>query len=162
MTPSKPLRYSSTFSVSSIWTSVHIPLHNRNGTHQPDAHVSSDLVIAATASVKFAANVLANDLRQSPLVGGVNVLIVGLDDELVSARTYGIHGTYLVLGPLGLDKLETASDLSLLLLVEDTGLQQSLREGDRSFNVGSVHPLVVFERLVELVHPENQRLQSAR
>lgn len=90
--------------------------------------------------MELATNVLADDLGQTALVGGVNVLVVGRNLESA-------------VGPLLLDELETTGDLLLLVLVEDAGLEEGLGECNRALDVGSVHALVVLERLVELVHP---------
>lgn len=73
---------------------------------QPESHVSSDLLIARTASVQLAANFLANDLAESALVGGVNILIILLSFEGVGAPFLG-------------DLLEAALDLGELLCGED-------------------------------------------
>jgi hypothetical protein len=51
-------------------------------THQPDAHVCRDLVVPAPAGVQLAADILADDLAQSALVGGVDVLVIREDLEL--------------------------------------------------------------------------------
>lgn len=47
---------------------------------QPQAHVGGDLLVAAAAGVQLPRDVLADDLAQAALVGGVDVLVGGGDD----------------------------------------------------------------------------------
>jgi hypothetical protein len=53
-----------------------------HSAHQPDPHVGRNLVIPATTSVKLAANVFADDFRQSTLVRRMDILVIGFDVEL--------------------------------------------------------------------------------
>lgn len=63
-------------------------------THQPDPHVRSDLVIPAPPSVQLPADILADDLRETPFVGSVNVLIIRLDGKLnISVEVQAPTGT---------------------------------------------------------------------
>lgn len=59
---------------------------------------------------------------------------------------------YLALGPFLLDLPETPSNLLLLVLVQDPGLEQCLRKGHGALDVCGIHALVILERLVKLVH----------
>ena len=52
-------------------------------TYQPNTHIRSDLIVPASTSVQLASNVLADNLGQAAFVGGVNILVVRLDLELV-------------------------------------------------------------------------------
>ena len=60
--------------------------------------------------------------------------------------------TYLSALPFPLDLLQTPRNLLLLLLIQDTSLEERLGECNRPLDVGSVHALVILQRLVELVH----------
>lgn len=50
--------------------------------YQPDPHVGRNLIVPASARVKLASNILANDLRQSTFIGSMDVLVVRFDVEL--------------------------------------------------------------------------------
>lgn len=84
---------------------------------QPETHVSSDLLVARAAGVQLAANLLANDLAESTLVGGVDVLVVLLGFEGVGAPFLG-------------NLLETALDLGELLRGQDAVVHVGAGEGN--------------------------------
>lgn len=112
---------------------------------QPQAHVGSDLLVARAAGVQFAADLLANDLAQTALVGGVDVLVVGLGLEGVGAPFLG-------------DLLEAALDLGELLRRQDAGLGVGAGEGDRAGNVLLPHNAVIGKRGIVLLHDGVQAL----
>lgn len=59
---------------------------------KPQAHVSSDLLVARAAGVQLSADLLADDLAQTALVCGVDVFVVGFGFEGVSAPFFGDLG----------------------------------------------------------------------
>lgn len=105
---------------------------------QPQAHVGGDLLVAAAAGVQLAGDVLADDLAQAALVGGVDVL-VGAGDDLEGA------GPPLLLDLVGLDLLE-------LFLGQAAGLCVCTGEGDGTEDVLLVEDVVEGEGLVVLLH----------
>lgn len=120
--------------------SSHLKSVDQAITYQPDPHIRSNLIVPAPASVQLATNILANNLRQTPLIRRMDILIIRENLE------------FPVL-PLLFDLLETAFNLFAFLLSEDTGLFETSGMRDGSLHIGGVHPLVVGERLVVLVHP---------
>lgn len=61
--------------------------------------------------------------------------------------------THLARLPLRLDLSQAPLNLFLLPLVQYPSFEQGLGEGNRPLDVGCVHAFIVFERLVEFVHP---------
>ena len=120
-----------------------------DGAHlpeEPEAHVRRDLVVARAAGVQLPAEG-ADELGQPALVGGVDVLVVGLDFELrnVSAMLRAVCAAraHSALLPLLLDRLEAVHDLLLFLLRQDAYARKAFRVRDRSRNVRSVHALII-------------------
>lgn len=51
-------------------------------THEPDSHVSCDLVVTGTTSVELSTDSCSDDFRETTLVGGMNIFIIREDFEL--------------------------------------------------------------------------------
>lgn len=119
--------------------------------HEPQAHVRRDLIVPAPSSVELATDLGANDLGETALVGGVDVLVVGLNDE--RSRL-----------PLALDSVETGADGGELGGGEDGrgGLREGEGVGLGTGDVDSIEALVVREALVELPHPAKGFSESHR
>lgn len=109
--------------------------------HQPQAHISGDLIVPAPSRVELSSNIAADNLGQAALVSGVDVLIILLD----------VEGVVL---PLGLDGIESTTDLGELVGGENgrVGLGEGEGVGLGAGNVDGVELLVVGEALVELPH----------
>lgn len=109
--------------------------------HQPQAHIRSDLIVPAPSSVKLSSNIASNNLGQAALVGRVDILIILLDIERVVL-------------PLGLDGIESPTDLGELVGGEDGRVRLGEGEGVGlgTGDIDGVELLVVREALVELPH----------
>lgn len=116
---------------------------------QPQAHVGCDLLVAGSAGVQLASNLLANDLRESALVGCVDVLVVLLDDKGVCAPFFG-------------DLLEPALDLGELVLGQDAALGVGSGEGNGAGNILLPEYTIVGEGLVVLNHQGVEALYESR
>lgn len=108
-------------------------------THQPNPHISCNLVVPASASVQFSTNILSDDFRQSSFVGSVDILVIREDLECA-------------LLPLLFDLFQSSLDFLSFLFGQDAGLFEASGVGDGALYVGGVHALVVGQRLVVLVH----------
>ena len=53
-----------------------------NLVHEPEPHIGHYLIISRSASVQLSSDRSAYKLAQSPFVGSVDILIIGLDFEL--------------------------------------------------------------------------------
>lgn len=106
---------------------------------QPQTHIRCDLLVARAAGVQLPADLLADDLAEPALVGGVDVLVVLFGDEAVGAP---------LLGDLG----EAALDLGELIGAQDTGFGVGAREGQRAGNILVPQDAVVGQRHVVLHH----------
>lgn len=62
-------------------------------THKPEPEVGCDLVVPASSGVQLSSNVLADNLGQSSLVGGVDVLVVSLGNKLQQPRESSTSAT---------------------------------------------------------------------
>ena len=60
---------------------------------------------------------------------------------------------YLAVFPFLANGRETPDDFRFLFPGQDANESQRLGICDRAANIGGVHPLVVFQRLIECVHP---------
>lgn len=111
-----------------------------SSSRKPQAHVGGDLLVAAAAGVQLPRDVLADDLAQAALVGGVDVL-VGAGDDLEGAGL-----------PLLLNLEQTGLDLLELVLTQATGLCVCAGEGDGAEDILLVEDVVEGEGLVVLLH----------
>ena len=89
--------------------------------------------------MQFSGNVLADNLAQSPLVCGVNVLVVGLDDKAVCAPFFG-------------DLSEVALDFGEFGGGEDVAAGVGARKGQGAEDVLFLEDAVVGEGFVVLNH----------
>ena len=105
---------------------------------QPEAGVGGDLVVARAACVQFAAD-RAHQLRQPPLVGGVDVFVPGLDDKGVRL-------------PLGGDGVEAGDDGGGLVGRQHARGRERARVRLAAFQVLPPQPPVKGQRLVEGFH----------
>ncbi|KAH3662537.1 hypothetical protein OGAPHI_005789 [Ogataea philodendri] len=102
-------------------------------------HICGHLVVSGPAGVDFASNVLADDLAESSLVGGVNILVTGLLDKRA-------------VGPLLANDLQTPVDLRQLVAGQKPQLAQTFSVHSCSFQISTVHLLVIRQRSVVQVH----------
>jgi hypothetical protein len=91
------------------------------GPAQIETKVECDLVVAGTPGVQLPGR-LADDLAQSPLDGGVNILVRGLESKLVGFR-------------LGEDGAEPLGEGLRLLGLDDVGGAQHFDVGDGAFDI---------------------------
>lgn len=139
-------------------------------TDEPEAQVGRDLIVPRSTGVQLAPDVLAHDFGQATLVGRVDVLVVGLRDELRShpppgsatatARELQMMRSDLAGPPLFRDLSEPALDLFLLVLGEDADVEEGLGVGDRPLDVNEVHPLVVSQALLKPREQGRGRVES--
>jgi hypothetical protein len=125
-----------------------------HSAHQPDPHVGRNLVIPATTSVKLAANVFADDFRQSTLVRRMDILVIGFDVELSmcsvvllailpnSAKSRSSLRTLPFFHSSSTTR-KPPFNLGLLVRGNNPSLLQGFRERYRAFDICGIHPLVV-------------------
>lgn len=89
---------------------------------EPQPHVRRDLLVPRAARVQLPAHFLADDLGETALVGGVDVLVV----------LVGLEG---VGGPFVGNLLEAALDFGELFSAQNACLCVGAREGDRPGDV---------------------------
>ena len=53
-----------------------------NFSHEPEPHISRDLIISRSAGVQLSSDRRPYEFAQSPFVGSMDVLIIGMDLEL--------------------------------------------------------------------------------
>jgi hypothetical protein len=106
---------------------------------QPKPHIGRNLLIPTAPSVQLPADILADDLAQPPLVGGVDILVVGLDLERA-------------IGPLLLDLLEARLDGCEFFGGEDAIVVVCAGEGHGAGNVFLVEYAIIGEGGVVLFH----------
>ena len=111
---------------------------------QPEPEVGRDLIVAAAAGVQFS-GYGADQFGQAAFVGGVDVLVAGLNFKLTGA-------------PFSGNKLEAGDDLFGLLLGQEPGCGQRAGVGLAAADVGQPQAPVEVDRRVELFH---QRIECA-
>lgn len=79
---------------------------------------------------------------------------LGICTNAVTARTYD------ALLPLSSNTRQSVYDLVLLILGKDPALRQRACVGDGARDISGVHPPVISERLVELVHTDKTRVST--